>query len=326
MPSIPVNGLEIAYDVQGAGPPLILLHGATSGGRADFAAQAPLVSKAFLAHFPDARGHGGTRWDAADGFRYDWLVDDLEGFVDALGLTTFHLLGFSMGGMTALGFAARHPGRLRTLIVIGTSAQREPRASIARRLMDPDRIIATDPTWASELSRRHDPGQGPGAWQRLLPAIAADVVTQQLLSPEALHGIDCPALVICGDRDPFVPVDQAWGLARQLGDGQLFIVPDCGHEATVRRPGLVNEALAGFYRSTEGVARARASARLADEAFDHPAPEAVPAPDQTDARWLDHPDPDAVPAPDQTDTRWLDEHGPIHDRTHDRTHDPNGGS
>ena len=46
----------------------------------------------------------------ADGFQYDWLVDDLAAFVDALGLETFHLLGFSMGAMTALQFAVRVPG------------------------------------------------------------------------------------------------------------------------------------------------------------------------------------------------------------------------
>jgi pimeloyl-ACP methyl ester carboxylesterase len=58
-----------------------------------------------------------------------------------------------------------------------------------------------------------------------------------------------PALVACGDGDPFAPVDQAWGLARQLGDGHLLVVPDCGHDLMVRRPRLVNEALLGFYRS-----------------------------------------------------------------------------
>ena len=42
------------------------------------------------------------------------LVDDVLAFVDALGLDTFHLLGFSMGAMTALQFATRHPERLRT--------------------------------------------------------------------------------------------------------------------------------------------------------------------------------------------------------------------
>ena len=70
--------------------------------------------------------------------------------------------------------------------------------------------------------------------------------------------IEVPALVVCGDRDHFVPVDHAWGLMRQLPDGRLFVAPDCGHEVMVRRPALFNEALAGFYRSTETVARRRA--------------------------------------------------------------------
>jgi pimeloyl-ACP methyl ester carboxylesterase len=307
------NGLDIAYDVVGAGPPLVLLHGATSSGPADFAAQMPLFSQAFLVHVPDARGHGGTRWNADDGFHYSWLVDDLEAFVDALGLQTFHLVGFSMGAMTALQFAARSPARLRTLVVIGISTHREPRASVARRLMDPAWIEARDPAWGAELSRRHDPVQGPGSWQRLLPAIAADVEAQPLLAPAELHAIDCPAMVVCGDRDPFVPVEHAAGVARQLPDGRLFIAPDCGHEVMVRRPGLFNEAMAGFYRATEAVAKRRAGGEQ-----EPPAPSAGPlragrhpvagrhAVLEDPGESLRHP-PNDAPTPDETDARWLDQ-------------------
>lgn len=264
MPNIQANGLEIGYDTHGAGPPLVMLHGATSIGGEDFGPQIPRLSKTFQMLLPDARGHGRTRWDASDGFRYDWLVDDLLAFVDGIGLETFHLLGFSMGAMTALQFASRHPARLRTLVIIGITTQREPRASVARRLMDPQRADREDPAWKAVLERRHDTGQGPGAWRRLLPAIAADVASQPLLSPRELHAIDAPTLVTCGDRDPFVPVDHAWGIARQLPDSQLFVVPGCGHEVTVRRPGLFNEALGGFYRSTEAVARERAGVAVPD--------------------------------------------------------------
>ena len=259
MPTIRANGLDIGYDISGAGPPLVLLHGATSLGREDFAAQLPSMSKAFLVHLPDARGHGRTRWDAANGFRADWLVDDLAGFVDALGLESFHLLGFSMGAMTALHFGARWPERLRTLVAVGITTLREPRASVGRAQMDPERILARDPAFAATLARRHDAGQGEGAWQRLLPAIAADIASQPLLSPAELHAIDCPAMVVCGDRDPFVPPEHAAGLARQLPDGSLFVVPDCGHEVMARRPGLFNEATSAFYRSTEEEARRRAA-------------------------------------------------------------------
>ena len=254
MPTLLANGIEIGYDVEGSGPPLVLLHGATSLAREDFAAQLPSLTKSFLVHMPDARGHGRTRWDAAQGFRYDWLVDDLTAFVDGLGLETFNVLGFSMGAMTALQFGARSPERLRTLVVVGITTLREPRASVGRRLMDPGRILAHEPDFAATLARRHDAGQGDGAWQRLLPAIAADIAVQPLLTPAELHRIECPAMVVCGDRDPFVPPEHAAGLARQLPAGRLFVVPDCSHEVMARRPGLFNEATAGFYRSIGGSA------------------------------------------------------------------------
>lgn len=258
MPTVSANGLEIAYDAAGAGPPVVMLHGATSSGRLDFAAQRPLFAKAFRVYLPDARGHGRTRWDAADGFSYEWLVDDVLAFVDALHLGTFHVVGFSMGAMTALRLAVRHPERIRTMVVAGITTQREPRASVARRLMDPARVDRDDQPWARDLARLHDPVQGEGAWRRLLPAIAADVAAQPLLTPRDLRRITAPTLVVAGDRDPFVPVDHAWGLSRQIPGGRLLIVPDCGHEVPIRRPGLFNEALAGFYRSTEATARERA--------------------------------------------------------------------
>jgi pimeloyl-ACP methyl ester carboxylesterase len=260
MPTIRANDLEIAYEVLGSGPPLVMLHGASTSGRETFAGQIPALAEAFQLYLPDARGHGGTRWDAADGFRAGWLVDDLEAFVDALELPTFHLIGYSMGAMTALGFAIRAPERPRTLAVVGITTAREPRASVARRLMDPDRIARDEPAWAADLVRTLDSVQGPGAWRRLLPAIAEDVATQPLLSPVEVRSITAPTLVACGDHDPLVPVGQAWDLARGVRDGRLFVAPDSGHDVLTRRPTLALEALRVFYRSTESIARERADA------------------------------------------------------------------
>lgn len=299
MPNIRANGIDIAYDVHGAGPPLLLLHGATSLGSRDFAAQIPLFSRAFHVYVPDARGHGRTRWDVADGYRYDWLVDDAAAFVDAIGLETFHVVGFSMGAMTALQYAVRSPDRLRTLTIVGITTQREPRASVARRLMDPERADREEPAWVAELGRRHDAGQGVGAWRRLLPAIAADVAVQPLLTPRDLRRIEMPALVVCGDRDPFAPVDHAWGMRRQLSDGRLFVAPDCGHEVMSRKPALFNEALAGFFRSTAIVAEKRAEKLAGSASSDTraaaPAVEPNPLAERpvvdpgTDSEWLAEP-------------------------------------
>jgi pimeloyl-ACP methyl ester carboxylesterase len=258
MPHIRANDLDIGYDVLGDGPPLVMLHAATATGRETYAAQIPTLAARFRLYLPDARGHGRTRWDVADGFEAEWLVDDLEAFVDALELATFHLIGYSMGGMTALGFGVRAPERLETLVPVGIATAREPRASVARRLMDPARIVREEPGWAADLAQAHDPVQGSGAWLRLLPAIAEDVAIQPLLSPADVRRIECPTLVICGDRDPLVPVGQAAELARQVRAGRLLVAPASGHDVLARQPSLVLEALTGFYGSTQSLADVRA--------------------------------------------------------------------
>src|SRR3972149_1990891 len=140
MPTVDANGLALHYHTEGAGPPLVMLHGATSPGKEDSLARLPAFKRAFRLYVPDARGHAETKWDARRGFSTEMLVADLAAFADALGLPTFHLLGFSMGAMTALQFAVRHPGRLRTLVLVGCDTQREPRTAVPRRLLVPARI------------------------------------------------------------------------------------------------------------------------------------------------------------------------------------------
>lgn len=258
MSFVRANGIDIAYESVGAGPPMVMLHGATSTAREDWSAQVPAFRRAFRLFLIDARGHGGTRWDTAHGFDKEMLVADLLGFVDALGLATFHVAAFSMGAMTALTFATRYPERLRTALICGIDIQREPRSRVAARLMDPARIDRDEPEWAAQLERRHGPMQGEGAWRRLLPAIARDVAEQDLLSPVQLREVRVPTLLVYGDRDIFVPVDHAATIHRQLPDSRLFIAPDCPHQVMVRQPKLFNEAAGNFYRSTEDLARQRA--------------------------------------------------------------------
>jgi pimeloyl-ACP methyl ester carboxylesterase len=257
MPTIRANDLDIGYEVRGAGAgqPLVILHGAATTVGYTFGRQLPALTAAFRLVLPDARGHGRTPWDVRRGFRAEWLVDDLESFVDALDLDTFHLMGYSMGGMTALGFAVRRPERLRTLVVAGITTAREPRASVVRRLMDPGRIERDEPDWAADLDRL-DTTQGVGAWRALVTAVAADVASQPLLTPVEVRSITAPTLVMCGDRDPLVPVAQAADLARTVRDGRLFVAPDAGHDLANERPAACLAVMLDFYRSTGAVAQA----------------------------------------------------------------------
>jgi pimeloyl-ACP methyl ester carboxylesterase len=250
MPTIEANGLSVAYEIDGAGPPLVMLHSATGSGRDSFRTLAPALAARFELVRPDARGHGGTWWDPRTSWTTADLVDDVMALADSLGLATFHLLGHSMGAMTALHVAARVPARIETLVVVSISAEREPRRSVGRVAMDPDRIERLAPGWARQLADRHDPVQGPGGWQRVNRAVIADLEAQPLLTPQQLRAIEAPTLVAVGDRDAFVPVGDAWALARQVHAGRLLVMPGVGHDAIDEGGPLLHAALEAFYRST----------------------------------------------------------------------------
>ncbi len=251
MPELEANGLRIAYRTEGQGPPLVLLHAATSSAMEDWAAQRPLLRQHFTLYLPDARGHAGTRWDTDQGWSHGLLVDDLLALADGLGLERFHVAGLSMGAGTALAFAIRHPERLRSAVLAAVGVEPEPRNSVARRLMDPERLERDDPAWAARLARRHDPTQGHGAWRKLLTAIRDDILVQRHPRPEELLRARSPILLACGDRDPWVPLEQAVRLQRQLPEASLFVAPGVGHVLTAERPSLFNQALLQFLRASE---------------------------------------------------------------------------
>jgi hypothetical protein len=144
---------------------------------------------------------------------------------------------------------------------------------VAKRLMDPERVLREEPEWAAQLEKRHGPVQGAGAWQRLLPAIVNDVATATVLTPEELRRIRLPVQLVYGDRDVFVPADHAVAIHKQLPDSRLFICPNSAHQVMVFQPALFNLAAGNFYRSTEKVAveRAEQGARelSADELESH---------------------------------------------------------
>jgi pimeloyl-ACP methyl ester carboxylesterase len=246
--SVRANGLDIHYVTEGEGPPLLLLHGATSMGTHDWGAQRPLLWSEFKLYMPDARGHARTIHDVREGWSRAALVDDALAFADAVGLEHFHLLAISMGAQTAVELAVRHPERVLSMLVIGAALDQEPAASVARVRLDPEWMLRENPTWARELVERHDPYQGEGAWRRLAEAIRDDTGRLPPLTPEQLHRIEAPVLVAVGDKDPWVPLDQAVRMKRQLSRGSLLVVPECGHVVEAERPSIFNPAMMQFFR------------------------------------------------------------------------------
>ncbi len=116
--TVAVRGLALHYLDWGnpGAPPLVLIHGLSSS-----AAAWQRVAQHFVPDFHvialDQRGHGDSPWVAPEGYDTDSYVADLEGFVDALGLERFVLVGHSMGGHHTLAYSARHPERVRCAVV-----------------------------------------------------------------------------------------------------------------------------------------------------------------------------------------------------------------
>ncbi|MFO0688908.1 MAG: alpha/beta hydrolase [Myxococcota bacterium] len=120
-----LGDVEIAYDeIEGAAPPLVLLHGLT-GHRADFLPLLPRLAERrpglrLLA--PDLRGHGDSTHGGDEAcFGFERLVADLARFLDGCDAPRCHLLGHSFGGMVALRFALAHPTRLLSLLLASTA-------------------------------------------------------------------------------------------------------------------------------------------------------------------------------------------------------------
>lgn len=116
--TLPVSGLNLHVIDWGdkTAPPVVMLHG-IRGFAETFAGLAAALQPGRRILAVDQRGRGESDWDPGRNYYTDTYVSDLEGIVDQLELARFDLLGHSMGGINAIVYAARHPGRVRSLVI-----------------------------------------------------------------------------------------------------------------------------------------------------------------------------------------------------------------
>jgi pimeloyl-ACP methyl ester carboxylesterase len=116
------DGVELAGEQTGEGPPIVLLHGLTATRRYVVMGSRTLEREGYRVVAYDARGHGrSTAAPDPGAYGYERLARDLEAVLDALGLERVVLAGASMGAHTALCFALRHPERVAGLGLITPS-------------------------------------------------------------------------------------------------------------------------------------------------------------------------------------------------------------
>lgn len=244
------DGVELYFDEEGAGPPLVLVHGGLVDSRS-WERQRSLASQLRLV-MPDTRGFGRSTGPLEE-LRVHDLADDVVRLLDHLDIESSYLLGFSMGGMTVQACAVLHPERVRGLILVSTrcgglplrTANRGPeevpghvrRAFSSSFLDDNDEFMERYIAMAVENESK--------GWydvrQAMSHAFDADEVAR----------ISCPTLVIHARADGSIPLAEAERLASSIPDARLEVVEDSGHTIQVERPELFNELVEGFISHSE---------------------------------------------------------------------------
>ena len=227
-------------------PALTLLH---AGGLThhEWDNLGPQFAESFFVIAPTALGHGAS--PPVDALSFDELAGGVLDLLDDLGVERTHLLGSSMGGATALYLATRFPERIDRLVLYRTNFRTGERGQAAMEAMT---HAETWRQWGLEKQMReqHLPQGGPEAWIEVTKKVIAMVrseKTRELAQPRDLARIAAPTLIICGDRDPLVPLEEAMLMYQAIPDAALWVVPDATHVLQVeglRRESFPAEVLA----------------------------------------------------------------------------------
>ncbi len=264
------DGVELAVEVAGSGPGLVLVHG-FGGAKDDFADHRDEFARDHTVVTFDHRGHGASDAPAElDAYSFERLRADTLAVADAAGLDRFRLLGHSMGGMLARGIAIGAPDRVSALVMMDTSPG--PIPGFDPELIELAVTVAVDegkdalkalldlttpldtPAYKRVLDQR--PGYQEFCdrkWNDLshiMWAALARGIARQPDELDAMRSLTMPVLVIVGDQDEaFLPPSHA--MVGAIAGAQLALIPDAGHSPQFENPDAWFAALDGFLASLD---------------------------------------------------------------------------
>ncbi len=243
---------RFAVERRGSGPTVVLLHSLALSGEMWDGLASHLASR-FQVWSVDARGHGRSDWDGRP-FTIEDMAGDLEAVLDALGLSVAHLVGLSMGGSTALVFAASRPDRVGRLVVADTTANYGPdreaaweqRARSALATPRREQLDFQLERWFSAAFREANPGEVKRIADLFLRADSAAHAEAcralgALDADDRLEDVRAETLVVVGSDDYATPPSMARSIARRIPRASYREVPGVRHMSLVECPSLWQE-------------------------------------------------------------------------------------
>jgi 3-oxoadipate enol-lactonase len=248
-----MTAVDLSHTVSGrTDGPVVVLSNSLGSTQAMWDLNVPALEERYRVVRYDTRGHGDSPRSAGP-YSIDDLVDDLVALLDRLGVARAHVVGLSLGGMTAMRLAIREPERVDRLVLLCTSARLEPelwRERAARVRADGTGAIAAtvvDRWFTPAYLERHTAIRA--RYEAMVASTSAtgyagccDAIIAMDLRPD-LPSIKAPTLAIAGADDPAIPPEHLRHIADALPDGRLLVVPDAAHLANVQQSDAINAAI-----------------------------------------------------------------------------------
>ncbi len=257
MPLITVNGIELNYSLEGpTGAPVVAFSNSLGTTMAMWEPILPSLRGRYRCLRYDTRGHGGSQTYDTTTTVAD-LAGDLCGLFDALGIARAHVVGLSLGGMTAQALAIAEPDRVISLTLMATAAHMpseqswNERAATVRMQGMAQLAETTMRRWFTDDLAHRAPERIAPVRAALLAtdptgyAVACAAIGRMDLRP-GLGAIAAPTLVIAGRDDPATPVAMAEEICRSVPQAELVVLPRAAHLLAVERPEAVASYLLAF--------------------------------------------------------------------------------
>jgi pimeloyl-ACP methyl ester carboxylesterase len=254
----------MAYEVRGAGSPLVMIHGA-QGDQSMFNGLAASYASHYRVLTFDQRGSGLSEKPDMD-YTIAMLADDTAALMDQVGFAAAHIMGVSMGGTIAQEFALRHPDKVRAL-VLGCTTPGGPKAiRIGGEALT--NAYSTKPMSAEERGRALAEAAFTRGYIERHPEIITSMIEARRQRPidnaalahrmkavfahdayDRLAQIKCPTLVITGKDDALISWENSKILADRIPGARLVLLEPAGHCFWLEQPEQAGDAILSFLQA-----------------------------------------------------------------------------
>ncbi|MCB0700691.1 MAG: alpha/beta hydrolase [Chitinophagales bacterium] len=206
---------------------VLFLHGAI-GASDQLSDIANSLSDTYDVHRFDFAGHGGKPFPE-EPLSIKLFADEVLNFLNEKGIDKVSIFGYSMGGYVAMMLAKHHPERVEKIVTLATKFHwDEPTAAKETKMLQADKIEEKVPAFAKALAERHAPNDWKELFIRTIDMLNA-MGQDNPLKLEDYSNIETPSLILLGDRDKMITLEETLNVYKTLPNAQMGMLPNTHH-------------------------------------------------------------------------------------------------